>query len=321
MKSEHWRSLILTAALCLSLTVVGKLKYRRYSTGLVSPSSSKPLVFQPAAQSQCSSLHNTSNTSERLLVVIYGLMRTYESTWPQIRSGLSLYESEILVSTNLQHQCKEKVCPGNTPAESEKKFREKIQNAYGDATIIQFRNDTRSVGRILLVIRARSQQLNMTMMNYLNQFDFVLALRPDAVFTTPTSFLCLREICMDHTGFNIISGDFERDCFWHKRDWDFGFLACKPQSLPLYFEPVFTCQRDWPGCSASVPIIPPLPSDFTGSWYDTCYSPRPLMNQSALDSSLCRHSYCDIVATFRTSNVRLGTLDNVTFLRLIREGQ
>lgn len=268
-------------------------------------------------QSSCRSAQ-FNHTSERLLVVIFGLMRTYERNWPEMKLVTSSFDTEILVSTDPTVQCQGQVCATGTPGYTEEEFRKQIERIYGATTHVYFTNKYRSEFRIPPLIAARSSELNLTRENYLKRFNILLALRPDVLFTTHACFFDIGEVCQTHHGFNLISGTIVRDCFWHKRDWNFGFLACQPLSLLEYYKPSLTCQNSWPGCNTTEPTIPTLPPDFTGSWYTPCGAPKPVLNQSDLGRRLCKHGYCDRVVTFQLNHERLGTIDDVTYLQLMR---
>ena len=66
----------------------------------------------------------------------------------------------------------------------------------------------------------------------------VLVLRPDTLLSVP---LQLAPTCANRNAasFNVISSSFVRDMFFHKRDWDYAYLACDSRSINLWMWPFF----------------------------------------------------------------------------------
>jgi hypothetical protein len=86
--------------------------------------------------------------------------------------------------------------------------------------------------------------------------QYLIVLRPDVELVAPID---APHTCERHPGFNIISGDFERDYVFHKRDIDFGYLACSAAAANLKWD---AADEEATCCTSP----PSLPTGFTGSW-------------------------------------------------------
>ena len=63
--------------------------------------------------------------------------------------------------------------------------------------------------------------------------------------------LDLVKVCKTFPGLSHISGNIYRRSTFHNRDVDFGTLACRPELLRWWYEPVPKAEgvrEAWPGC-------------------------------------------------------------------------
>jgi len=265
----------------------------------------------------------------RLDVIVFGIMRNFQSTWPTVQKQLQLSDLEscgvrvnVVVSTSLQVRCTEKDYLNDWCAEewqtwSEDDFKKKIRATYGSR--LRYIFDTRAEGitkvtellesdggSVYTVLKDAGLRLQSGM-NPSNS-GVTIILRADAVFTA--DYVDPAAACKWQPGYNYISGSTERPCFWHQRDWDFGGVACNPQVLRLAFARPETCDRVWPGCFNGTDEPPPLPKGFSGSWRTPC-------NGKSIRA--CGTLACNSVVSFMKHDAVLGTLDaHGIFLELRR---
>jgi hypothetical protein len=268
-------------------------------------------------------------TDARLDVIVFGIMRNFQSTWPTVQKQLQLSEIEscgvrvnVVVSTSLQVRCTDKDylkgwCSKVWQTWSEDEFKKAIRTTYGSR--LRYIFDTRAEGTtkvaellesdegsVYTVLKDAGLRLRSGMNPSISGVTIIL--RADAVFTT--DYVDPVATCKLQPGYNYISGSFERPCFWHQRDWDFGGVACDARVLKLAFARPETCDRVWPGCFNGTDEPPPLPKGFSGSWRTPC-------NGKSIRA--CGTLACNSVISFMKHDAFLGTLDaHGIFLDLLR---
>ena len=255
----------------------------------------------------------TNAGPRNLLVVVFGLMRTFKTTWPTMRQAIKGFDKiDIVVSTSIKHRCTGaspgRAFRGNCRDEftrpSAEQYRSSIFDTYEPNLHFLFTNNVlRNEDRILASIDAAAKiRYKVSRDIFLSRYHHVLIIRPDVQFSSP--HVDIQRLCASHAGFNIISADWERECFWHRRDWDYGFLACDPKSLVHYFQPKSKCNAN--GTCAT----PRLPDGFTGSWKDP---------SCAGQKRACDTLYCHRAKEFVDNKTRLGNLDDErVFFKIIR---
>jgi len=265
----------------------------------------------------------------RLDVIVFGIMRNFQSIWPTVQKQLQLSDMEscgvrvsIAVSTSLQVRCTDKDylngwCSKVWQTWSEDEFKNEIRATYGPR--LQYIFDTRAQGTTKVTEFLESDEFSvytllkdagLRLRSGMNPSDsgVSIVLRADAVFTT--DYVDPFAMCKLQPGYNFISGSTERPCFWHQRDWDFGGVACNPQVLKLAYARPETCDSVWPGCFNGTDEPPPLPKGFSGSWRTPC-------NGKSIRA--CGTRSCNSVVSFLKHDAFLGTLDaHGIFLELRR---
>jgi len=255
----------------------------------------------------------------RLDIIVFGIMRTFQETWPRVQDQLRLSQLEsrgvnvnIIVSTTLKVRCTEKdklesFCPEVWERWSEDEFRRQIRATYGSR--LQYIFDTSAenldkVGELLksdegsVYTMLKDTGLRLWSDRKPSHSGITVLLRSDVYFTTTS--VDFRAICKSQPGYHFISGSWERPCFWHQRDLDFGAVACSPRVLELDFVDLERCEQHWPGCANGKDQPPPLPKGFSGSWNDHC-------GNDALRA--CSSYECDQILTFLSRGEFLGNLD------------
>mmetsp|Transcript_127167 Transcript_127167/g.231050 ORF Transcript_127167/g.231050 Transcript_127167/m.231050 type:complete len:432 (-) Transcript_127167:37-1332(-) len=279
----------------------------------------------------------------KMLIVIYGLMRSYQTAWPRIQQMMYLdkweacgAEVHVLVSTSIQSRCSGKdekrdpVLCNELSSMSDEAYLAGIRKTYGSRLKAIFVSEAFNTDRISAALGHMAGERNgvssrsaRSMMRdfvqslqgsgavpYLQRFDYAVALRADVVLS---AHLDVPRACGWRPGFNVISGVVDRPCFIHRRDWDLGYLACSAKLLEDFFGDASDRQRcrvSWQGCLDDRCSPPPLPRDFTGSWTTPCGADH--------GTCACAQNECDRVLQFKSLGIRLGTLDNYTYLKIVR---
>jgi hypothetical protein len=278
-------------------------------------------------------------TGTRLDIIVFGLMRTFERTWPMAKHQLSLSDMEscgatvnILVSTSLNIRCTEKDyrngwCSKTWENWSEAEFKKQIRTTYGPRLRYIFDTSARNLAKVNELLNSDEDSIHTMLRNTALRLwsgmnpsgsSATVILRADAWFTT--NHVDVVAMCDLQPGYNIISGSKVRPCVVHSRDWDLGAVACNPQVLRLYFNPTETCGSVWPGCVNGTDEPPPLPKGFSGPWHNDRAVARGCVRSSS--DRACDLDTCNQVATFMKHNELLGTLDaHGIFLRLLRSRQ
>jgi len=275
-------------------------------------------------------------TGTRLDIIVFGLMRTFQKTWPMVTRQLSLSDMEscgatvnILVSTSLKIRCTAKDhrrgrCSKTWEAWTEDEFKKQIRTTYGSRLRYILDTSARNLARVNELLNSdedsvhtmfRDKALRIWSGMRPSGSSATMILRADAWFTT--NHVDVVAICEMQPGYNIISGSKVRPCFVHNRDWDFGAVACNPHALRLYFNPTETCGSGWPGCVNGTDEPPPLPEGFSGPWHNDGVVPPGCVRKSG--NRACDLDTCNQVATFMKHNELFGTLDaHGIFLKLLR---
>lgn len=310
--------MLLTIVGCIVNLVVGS---PAHSPDIIICRSNEPCrlanvtVANAVEEGRPSKANHSRCNSTRLLVVVFGLLRTFAETWSRVHRQIRIASLEacgslvhVVVCTDLAVACSvrdinHKRChPYLRPMTTKIERQSTIQRVYGG----------RLKGIVDSAISSQQRLVELVKLagSYVDQFTHVLAIRTDGFFTAPRSF-DIAAACLASPGFNIISGSWTRPCFVHDRDMDFGFLACEPSLFKLYFSDGPTCKRKWPGCLGKRSQPPRLPSDFTGSWTRGC-------GAGTSRNDACSTDMCDAVMRFNLQGARLGTLDKRTFVGLQR---
>ena len=186
------------------------------------------------------------NNFKNLLVVIFGLVRTFQQTYPKMSQTFKGYgRVDVIVSTSIADRCPpiksqrdRTFCRDAFTRPTNAQYRSSIFDtleASGGANthVMLYESDTVfNEKRILASIDwAAKVRKKVSRAEFLQRYQRVLMVRPDVEFTKSSPSVDLQRLCASHAGFNIISGDKGRNCFWHGRDWDWGFLACDPGQL------------------------------------------------------------------------------------------
>lgn len=270
----------------------------------------------------------------RLDVIVFGIMRSFQETWPKVQDQLMLSQMEsrgvtvnVIVSTTLQVRCTEKdyhegFCSEEWERWSEDEFKQAIRSTYGSRLRYIYDTSATAIDKVRALLESDEgavytmlQDTGYRFWSGTNPSDsgITVILRADVHFDYGTKHVNMYSLCDLQPGYNFISGPVERPCFWHQRDWDLGAVACNPRVLKLGITPQDTCYPRWPGCINGTDEPPPLPKGFSGSWKDNCG-----------DESLraCHTHQCKQVLTFMNHGESLGTLDaHGIFLRIHRHGE
>ncbi len=127
------------------------------------------------------------------------------------------------------------------------------------------------------------------------RWPHALVLRPDVELTR---CFPIHKTCSTLGGVRVISGNILRRYIFHNRDWDFGYLVCRPDFFVHWVHANATLQ----------PSAPRLPPDFTGCWNRTCGRPW-------------RYGYMEaVLRAHETHRVPVGTLDRLGVLAVLRRG-
>ena len=174
------------------------------------------------------------DSGAKVAVIIFGQMRSFEATWPQIKEQIGVTSDRINVSvfvtTSLSSRCTEKSgCSVRIQNMTQDIFKRQIENAFYPHLQVLYETESRNLQKIYDFLDTIDD-----IQSFWKEFDHVLILRADVVFTKSFN---LMETCVNYPGFNVIGGTIVRDCFWYHRDWDFGFLACEPSLIMDYFFP------------------------------------------------------------------------------------
>mmetsp|Transcript_30296 Transcript_30296/g.79343 ORF Transcript_30296/g.79343 Transcript_30296/m.79343 type:complete len:358 (-) Transcript_30296:15-1088(-) len=265
----------------------------------------------------------------RLDIIVFGIMRTFQETWPRVQDQLQLSQLEargvrvdVVVSTTLRVRCTEKdhregFCAEAWRQWSEDEFKRQIRGTYGSRLKYIFDTSAENLDKVGELLKSdegsvytmlKDTGLRLWRGRKPPSSGVTVLLRSDVYFTT--AHVDVRAICKSQPGYLFISGWWERPCFWHQRDLDFGAVACSPRALELDFAAPERCEQRWPGCANGADEPPPLPAGFSGSWSDHC-------GAEALRA--CGTHECDQVLTFSSRGELLGNLDaREVFLKIRR---
>ncbi|CAK0801110.1 unnamed protein product [Prorocentrum cordatum] len=270
----------------------------------------------------------------RLDVIVFGIMRSFQETWPKVEDQLQLPQMEsrgarvnVIVSTTLQVRCTEKdysegFCSEEWTRWSEDEFKQAIRSTYGPRLRYIYDTSATAVDKVRALLQSDEGSLHtilhdkaLRLWSGMNpsHSGITIVLRADVHFDYRTKHVNIASLCDSQPGYNFISGPWERPCFWHQRDWDLGAVACNPRVLQFGITPHSMCDSQWDGCANGSDEPPPLPEGFSGSWKDKCG-----------DESLraCSTYQCNQVLTFMNSGEHLGTLDTYgIFLTIHRYGE
>merc|ERR1712070_100084 len=250
----------------------------------------------------------------RLLVVLAGLMRDYDKTWPKVQRSLQMDKWEackvgmpmVIVDTDLSNPCSEKDIKAKRCDEGrltgqalENDYKKTIGRWYGET----ISDDSTSWHRFASVVKDLYDH------GQLDKFSHFVLLRPD-VFLTPKirsdeiTSLDVGEVCKKNPGFNIISGKPVAGMDFHDRDYDYGYMTDRADLLATFFlgleMGLGNCAHDWAGCKAETPQPPPKPADLKGKW----------------TGGICKLPQCNKAMWFHDLNERLGTIDNDSFAQI-----
>lgn len=275
-------------------------------------------------------------TGTRLDIIVFGIMRTFQKTWPMVQHTLRLSDMEscgatinILVSTSLKIRCTDKDylhgwCSKTWESWSEDDFKKQIRTTYGSRLRYIFDTSARGLAKVRKLLNSGDDSVHTMLRDRALRLwsgmspsgsTATMILRADARFTS--NHVDVFAMCELQPGYNIISGWKVRPCFVHSRDVDLGAVACNPQVLKLHFNPTETCGSGWPGCANGTDEPPPLPEGFSGPWHNHGAVAWGCERKSG--DRACDLVTCNQVATFMKQNELLGTLDaHGIFLKLVR---
>lgn len=238
-----------------------------------------------------------------MLLIVAGLLRHYEVTWPLLvrdlvapMEGLGL-DVNIVLNTDLTWTCvngsgrwRTRRCEERRPELAAATGRQLAQSLLPRGAELMDMRDVKGTYmrwiQALDLVQSRGER-----------FDFVVALRPDIFLIDPRTrrrkVFDLREACARRPGLGIVSGHFRRRCFFHDRDWDFMAVLCDGARLELMAQAL---SGFWQSCEA-LPAAggrspPPLPGSF-----------RPSLNWTS------RSWNCLVVASL-AGRLDYGTLDD-----------
>jgi hypothetical protein len=210
-------------------------------------------------------------TGKASLIVIIGLFREFERGTNSVKRNL--IEANPHTTFDVALFTDEDVC-------SSKDVAEERCSCMNDANAAAINSTATALygSRLIHVQVARASSMGLrwqqswpTIRTLAAARRYLIVLRPDVELTAPID---VPQTCKRHPGFNIISGDFERDFVFHNRDVDFGYLACSAATAELRWNPS-QLERDGVHERGSGPTNedatccrspPSLPTGFTGSW-------------------------------------------------------
>ncbi|GAB5367175.1 hypothetical protein AAMO2058_001206900 [Amorphochlora amoebiformis] len=240
-----------------------------------------------------------------LLVLVFGLLRTFREVWPLWEKQFQLNEFQaaggkvdVMLLTSLT------VFESGRDLDL-KRFYKKVttkdlRDFYGEKLIgVVASDDSRDFGidRVYRFIN-RSQTL-------LNKYDRILGMRPDVVLKFDEAnkkSVNIDDLCKGDNkgGYFIIKGDYHIRCTWCENDWDKAFLSCDPKAAFMFGSGMLrsgTCRKP----NGELPKIHPSIKGKTGAWDVPCPGEKP-----SSDRGECRAAY-----DFEMDGRMLGALEGI----------
>lgn len=268
-------------------------------------------------------------TPTKALILVFGLMRSYQRTWPIVADHLNLNKigdcggyADVVVNTDLMTRCSSKEfadgrCRPEWQTGTDVEYLAQIQETYKPYLKVVFNSTARNTYRIVESMEGTPASAHYSADTgflesmfgglkkdmHLNRYTHMVVLRADTHFSQ--ALPNLHEMCAQFPGLNTVHGDYETNCFVHSRDCDKAWVACTPSLMRDAYD--FETQNKNHQCVESE--LPPIPEGFGGQWYGTnCPMGNPAESQE-----------CRAIKYFSDRQIRWGTLDALgTFTHVVQ---
>lgn len=223
-------------------------------------------------------------TASSLLVLLFGLTRSFDQQWPRLSAQLGVMDwtrsvgcaarVSVVVHTTLAAAKSPKECRCSSHFRSRscdptclyrndsEALRSRLRARYAPHLLQIYDEPVMGMSRVPHAL-ARLEAEGL-----LRGHGYLVATRMDRLFSHHVDLphVCRQNVPLGREFF-IVSGDPHGTPVFHRRDWDWGFVGCTLRVMRQMADTSKRCANNWPGCSnVGARTVPPLPRGFNGMW-------------------------------------------------------